>query len=144
VAIFVEETGAIRDRLYVTAAVRSDQNSAFGTKFQRVFYPKASLSGSCPTRISSRAPRDSARSAACGCDWRTVRRASNPDRTTRSERSPPVRRGHQGTRTPPIETFSAIGNDSLKPERSTEWETGFDFEAVREPPAVRRDVLTRA
>jgi len=26
----------------------------------------------------------------------------------------------------PIETFNAIGNDSLKPERSVEWETGFD------------------
>src|SRR6185436_3551032 len=25
-----------------------------------------------------------------------------------------------------FETFNTIGNDSLKPERSTEWETGFD------------------
>ena len=31
-------------RLFLTAAVRTDQNSAFGTQFQRVFYPK--LSGS--------------------------------------------------------------------------------------------------
>jgi len=42
--IFVEEGAALRDRLFLTAAVRSDQNSAFGTKFQRVYYPKASLS----------------------------------------------------------------------------------------------------
>ena len=42
--IFLEEAAAIRDRLFLTAAVRSDQNSAFGTKFQRVFYPKYALS----------------------------------------------------------------------------------------------------
>ena len=41
----------------------------------------------------------------------------------------------------PIETFNAIGNDSLKPERSTEWETGFDSQAVRQPHSVRRHVL---
>ena len=42
--IFVEEQVSFRDRLFVTGAVRSDQNSAFGTNFQRVVYPKASLS----------------------------------------------------------------------------------------------------
>jgi TonB-dependent SusC/RagA subfamily outer membrane receptor len=41
--IFVEEGAALRDRLFLTAAVRTDQNSAFGTDFQRVYYPKASL-----------------------------------------------------------------------------------------------------
>jgi TonB-linked SusC/RagA family outer membrane protein len=42
--IFVEEALAWRERLFVTAAVRTDQNNAFGTEFQRVFYPKASVS----------------------------------------------------------------------------------------------------
>ena len=42
--LFVEEQAAIRDRLFLTGAVRTDQNSAFGTNFQRVYYPKASLS----------------------------------------------------------------------------------------------------
>ena len=40
--VYVEEQAAIRDRLFLTGAVRSDQNSAFGTNFQRVYYPKAS------------------------------------------------------------------------------------------------------
>ena len=35
---------SLRDRLFLTAAVRSDQNSAFGTNFQRVAYPKFSMS----------------------------------------------------------------------------------------------------
>ncbi|HJU74871.1 MAG TPA: SusC/RagA family TonB-linked outer membrane protein [Gemmatimonadaceae bacterium] len=42
--LFVEEAAAINDRLFLTAALRTDQNSAFGTDFQRVYYPKASLS----------------------------------------------------------------------------------------------------
>jgi TonB-dependent SusC/RagA subfamily outer membrane receptor len=42
--LFVEEAAAIRDRLFLTAAVRTDQNSAFGTNFQRVYYPKGSVS----------------------------------------------------------------------------------------------------
>ena len=42
--VFLEEQVALRDRLFLTAAVRSDQNSAFGTNFQQVYYPKGSLS----------------------------------------------------------------------------------------------------
>jgi len=42
--LYVQEQGSFRDRLFITAAVRSDQNSAFGTKFQSVKYPKLSLS----------------------------------------------------------------------------------------------------
>jgi hypothetical protein len=44
VGLFVEEVVALNDRLFLTAALRTDQNSAFGTNFQRVYYPKASLS----------------------------------------------------------------------------------------------------
>jgi hypothetical protein len=42
--LYLQEQAGFRDRLFVTVAVRSDQNSAFGTNFQRVFYPKASVS----------------------------------------------------------------------------------------------------
>jgi TonB-linked SusC/RagA family outer membrane protein len=42
--VYVQEQAGLRDRLFLTLAVRTDQNSAFGTNFQRVFYPKASLS----------------------------------------------------------------------------------------------------
>ncbi len=34
----------MRDRFFFTVAARSDQNSAFGTNFQHVLYPKASVS----------------------------------------------------------------------------------------------------
>jgi TonB-linked SusC/RagA family outer membrane protein len=42
--VFLEEAAALNDRLFLTAAIRTDQNSAFGTDYQRVYYPKGSLS----------------------------------------------------------------------------------------------------
>jgi len=44
VGVYLQEEAAIRDRMFLTVAARTDQNSAFGTNFQRVVYPKASLS----------------------------------------------------------------------------------------------------
>jgi TonB-linked SusC/RagA family outer membrane protein len=41
---YVQERLAWRDRLFLTAAVRTDDNSAFGANFDRVYYPKASVS----------------------------------------------------------------------------------------------------
>lgn len=41
---FVEERLGWRDRVYATAAVRVDDNSAFGSEFSLVVYPKASVS----------------------------------------------------------------------------------------------------
>src|SRR2546430_1996897 len=41
---YVEEQVGIRDRLYFTGALRADKNSAFGTDFGNIIYPK--LSGS--------------------------------------------------------------------------------------------------
>lgn len=41
---YVQEQIAWKDRIYATAAVRVDDNSAFGNEFSLVVYPKASLS----------------------------------------------------------------------------------------------------
>ena len=120
--LFVEEQVSFRDRLTLTGAVRSDQNSAFGTDFQRVYYPKASLSwvmsdeGFFPSldwfnyfrpRISYGAsgvqpgPNDAARTYST-----TLTSIAGADiGGLRSDR---------------------LGNSKLKPERSTEVETGFD------------------
>jgi len=122
---FIEETGAIRDRLFITGAVRTDQNSAFGTKFQRVYYPKASVSWvvseedffSHHTFLS---PISELRlRLATGASG--VQPGSTDALRTFSASSASIKGTDQ-----PLETFTQIGNDSLKPERSTEWETGFD------------------
>src|SRR5262249_38957345 len=42
--VYAQEQAALRDRVFLTVAARTDQNSAFGTNFQHVVYPKASLS----------------------------------------------------------------------------------------------------
>jgi len=123
--IFVEQSAALRDRLYLTAAVRSDQNSAFGTKFQRVFYPKASLSWVISDEDFF--PRSSIFHAISNLQLRVANGASGvqPGPTDALRTYSASSASIKNTDTP-IETFSAIGNDSLKPERSTEWEAGFN------------------
>ena len=123
--IFVEESAAIRDRLFLTAAVRSDQNSAFGTNFQRVYYPKASLSWVMSDEDFF--PKHNIFSAISSFRLRLANGASgvqpgpNDALRTYTASSASIKATDV-----PIETFNAIGNDSLKPERSVEWETGFD------------------
>lgn len=41
---YIQEQASLHDRLFLTLAARQDQNSAFGTNFQHVLYPKASVS----------------------------------------------------------------------------------------------------
>src|SRR3989442_6511362 len=41
---FVQEQVGFKDRLFVTAALRGDDNSAFGSNYKAVYYPKASVS----------------------------------------------------------------------------------------------------
>jgi TonB-linked SusC/RagA family outer membrane protein len=123
--VFVEELFSIRDRLFLTGAVRTDQNSAFGTNFQRVYYPKASLSwvmsdedffphSGLFSQISSFRTRIAYGSSG-------VQPGSNTANRTFAANSSSIK----GTDLP-YEVFSTIGNDSLRPERSTEVEGGFD------------------
>ncbi|HUQ98500.1 MAG TPA: SusC/RagA family TonB-linked outer membrane protein [Gemmatimonadaceae bacterium] len=44
VGIYAQEQLGFRDRLFLTAGLRSDNNSSFGTNFKRVYYPKFSAS----------------------------------------------------------------------------------------------------
>jgi TonB-linked SusC/RagA family outer membrane protein len=123
--IFVEEGAALRDRLFLTAAVRTDQNSAFGTKFQRVYYPKASLSWVISDEDFF--PHSRGFGAISSLRLRLANGASgvqpgpNDALRTFDAGSASIKNTDA-----PIEVFQAIGNDSLKPERSVEWEGGFD------------------
>ena len=120
--VFVEEAASINDRIFLSAAVRTDQNSAFGTNYQRVYYPKASLA------------------------WVLSDESFFPDfgwlgefRYRAAFGASGVQPGSNdalrffGTSLQSIRAtdaaglqLSALGNTDLKPERSTEWETGFD------------------
>jgi TonB-linked SusC/RagA family outer membrane protein len=120
--LYVQEVAGLHDRLFLTLAARTDQNSAFGTNFQRVIYPKASVS----YIISDESffPR---------LDFLNTLRL----------RMAYGQSGVQPGATDALRTFTAttvnlantptaglienaLGNPDLKPERSGELETGFE------------------
>lgn len=120
--VFLEEQVGLRDRLFLTAAVRSDQNSAFGTDFQRVYYPKFSAS----YVVSDEAwfPKNSFLNqfrlrSAYGASG--VQPGANDALRFYSPTTTNVALTDQ-----PGVTFTSLGNNVLKPERATEFEGGFD------------------
>ncbi|HEV8216535.1 MAG TPA: SusC/RagA family TonB-linked outer membrane protein [Gemmatimonadaceae bacterium] len=115
------------DRLFLTGAVRTDRNSAFGTNFDRVYYPSLSASwvvsdnGAMPGRLPAipfmsslrlRAARGSA--------------GQNPGYLAAEQFYNPVAVTVNGTDVPAF-TVGGAGNPGLKPEKSTETEGGFDL-----------------
>jgi outer membrane receptor protein involved in Fe transport len=119
---FVEEQVALRDRLFLTGGLRSDQNSAFGTKFQHVVYPKASLS-----HILSDEP------------WFPQIRFLNQFRSRLTYGASGVQPGptdaiqflsattaNVAAIDQPGVVIASLGNENLRPERATEFEGGFD------------------
>ena len=120
--VFIEQGVAIRDRLFLTAAVRSDQNSAFGTNFQSIVYPKASASYlisqedwfKSPTWLSALRLRYAYGQSGVQPGPNDALFYFNAGTTNLAAADQPTL--IQG----------ALGNSNLKPERSTENETGFE------------------
>ena len=124
-----QEQASIRDRLFLVAAARSDQNSAFGTKYQRVRLSEGAASRtSSPMRASSRTS-----------DWLNQLRlrgaygasGNQPGSTvalqtfSASTANVAAAGGTAGADTPGL-IAAALGNPTLKPERSIESEMGFE------------------
>ena len=119
---FIEERLAFSDRLFITGAVRSDRNSAFGRDFETVFYPKLGVSWVISEEGFFRAPT-----------WlnqirlRSAYGASGvqPGPTDAVPfYSPTTALGESGEAAGLV--FSTLGNTKLKPERSVELEMGID------------------
>jgi len=116
-----QEQVALRDRLFLTLAVRYDQNTAFGTQYKGVPYPKASAS----YNISDESffPHTDFLNS---LHLRLAYGASGVQPAATS-----ALRTYGTTTTNIVNDVtgllaSAIGNPKLKPETSAEWETGFD------------------
>jgi TonB-linked SusC/RagA family outer membrane protein len=130
--LFVEESVTLNDRLFVTAALRTDQNSAFGTEFQRVFYPKASVSW-----ILSDEPFFPELGWMNYFRWRTaygasgVQPGSNDALRTYGGEATNVRAVDV-----PAVRFDDIGNQDLRPERTTELEMGFEARFLNDRATV--------
>lgn len=119
---YIEQHLAYRDRLFLTGAVRSDRNSAFGADFKTVFYPKFSASW-----VVSDEPFFPATGFLNQLRLRTAYGASGvqPGTTDAVEYFTTAQVvGESGEQSGLI--YSALGNRNLKPERSTELELGFD------------------
>jgi TonB-linked SusC/RagA family outer membrane protein len=119
---YIEERLAVNNRLFLTAAVRSDRNSAFGANFKTVFYPKLAASWLLTEEPFFRAP-----------GWvnqirlRSAYGASGvqPGTTDAVPFYSPTRTLGESGEQPGL-LFQALGNVNLKPERSTELELGVD------------------
>jgi len=122
VGVFVEEAIAIRDRLFLTAALRTDQNSAFGTSFQNVKYPK--LSASYIVSDESFFPKIPALSQLrLRATYGAAGTQPGPNDATRFFAASTVNVDKADL---PGVVVSGIGNPNLKPERASEFEGGFD------------------
>jgi len=118
VGVFVQEQLSFRGRVFLTGAIRADDNSAFGSSFDFVKYPKVSA-----TWVISEEPF-----------WKTQVVSSlklrgafgasgqQPQDFAALQSHKPVTGGSGVAALTP----QFIGNDSLKPERGEEIELGFE------------------
>ena len=119
VGTFAQEQIGFRDYLFTTIGARLDANSAFGSKFHAVLYPKASVSYN---------PSGRTRWQPIGPISSLLLRASigqsglQPGAFDALTTYAPIT-SDQGPGIVP----SNLGNPDLKPEVSTEWETGMDI-----------------
>jgi TonB-linked SusC/RagA family outer membrane protein len=120
--IFAEQNISYKDRLYLTAAVRSDRNSAFGRTFQRVYYPKAAVS--YVLSDESFFPKS---------DVLSSLRLRGAYGASGRQPGPNDAIPFFGSLTTNVDNVdspglvvSSLGNSSIKPERTAELELGFD------------------
>ncbi len=118
---YVEERLTINNRLFLTGAVRSDRNSAFGADFKTVFYPKLSASWLLSDESFFRVPgvRQLRLRSAYGAS------GVQPGTTDAVPFYSPTRTLGESGEAPGL-LFQTLGNSTLKPERSTEFEAGVD------------------
>ncbi len=120
--MYVEEQLALRDRLFLTGAVRTDQASAFGTKYQNAYYPKASLSWLLSDEsFFPSIPKLSQFRLRASAGTSGVQPSLTAAQTLYSSGA-----ANASGVTSTALTLSSTGNPDLKPERSSEVEYGFD------------------
>ncbi|MEO5590729.1 MAG: TonB-dependent receptor, partial [Gemmatimonadaceae bacterium] len=118
---YVQEQLAMRDRLFLTGAVRVDNNSAFGAELNRVFYPKASVSYVVSEEPFFHMPLvDNLRLRLA---WGQAGNSPGPFDALQSYTTSVVT---NPTGSASALRYGSFGNPNLKPERGTEIETGFE------------------
>lgn len=118
VGVFGQQEVAWKNRLFVTAAIRGDDNSAFGRDFKAAYYPKLSGSWVMSEEPWFKVPgvqtfRVRGAFGAAGTQPGTFDAARLYDPSVGYQNQPGLVPG-------------SFGNPQLKPERSTELEMGFE------------------
>ncbi|MGH7482206.1 MAG: TonB-dependent receptor domain-containing protein, partial [Longimicrobiales bacterium] len=123
---FIEQQLSWNDRLYITGALRLDDNSAFGKDFSAVYYPKFSASW-----VISQEPFFPAVSWLSSLRVRAAIGASGrqPGSTDALTFFSPTTAKFEGGDRPAL-VFTGLGNTELEPERAREVELGFDAALV--------------
>lgn len=133
VAGFGQEQLSWRDRLYLTAGLRVDNNSAFGGQIGAQYYPSVNLS--YVMSDESWFPKSSLLSSfrVRGGWGVSGLRPGFRDAQTLFSSVVAIVNGSQTTGV----TISSTGNPDLKPERISEWEGGFDAGLFNERVGVQ-------
>src|SRR2546426_1115677 len=120
--LYVEQYFAFKDRLFVTGALRADDNSAFGANFKAVYYPKLSVS-----YVISEEPGFPKWKWLNSLRLRGAIGASGvqPGTTDALRFFQPTKASVDATDNPAL-VFQAMGNPNLRPERAREYEFGGD------------------
>ena len=123
IGAFTEEQLSFKDRLFLTGAVRVDDNSSFGSAFKTIVFPKASLS-----YVLSDDPIFPKNSVISLLRLRAAYGQSGlqPGALDALTYLSPSTSSINGTSTSAV-VFGSLGLASLKPERSGETELGFDL-----------------
>ncbi len=136
---YAEETIALRERLFLTGAVRADGSSAFGANFRTALYPKASASW-----VISQEPflREA--------PWLTSLRLRAAYGASGVQPDPTASLTLMTASTVQLDGrpqngayYSSLGNPDLKPERQTEFETGIDAEVLNSRVQVEATYFNR-
>jgi TonB-linked SusC/RagA family outer membrane protein len=124
--LYVQEQIGWRDRMFITGAVRTDQNSAFGSNFQRVIYPKVSLSwlASDESWFPHKSWLNSFRVRSAYGESGVQPGATSALRTYSTTTANLETVDQSGLRA------NELGNPDLKPETSAEFEVGFDTRVI--------------
>jgi TonB-linked SusC/RagA family outer membrane protein len=124
--LYAQEQFSWRDRVFLTAAVRSDDNSAFGANFNRVVYPKFSVSWVLSEEPWFTIPGVGDRLGSLRLRAAYGEAGKAPATYAALRAYGPV----SGPGDTPAITPQFIGNADLAPERGKEYELGFDANAL--------------
>jgi len=129
---YIQEQASLRDRLFLTLAARQDQNSAFGSNFQHITYPKVSASYviSDEDFFPKFSWLDNLRlRTAYGENG--VQPGATSGLTTFQANTQSIAKvdANTGTDTPGLAANNP-GNANLKPETSAEFESGFETDVL--------------